>query len=164
MPLLLRQIRKSRWYDDGGLPWLPVGLLPADPLSDLNTKDNKLSVWHIEDDKSNLEQVVTALAVNRDQVSNLDCALFDQHPLSGINVRIEETKGNTKDKRANIWHRELVELTAEKLLELARSIMRDGKRTRFSETRIRNLIQRAVESGIIDETKLKPNVLMSVRR
>jgi hypothetical protein len=43
--LVLRKIRKSKWYKSGSVPWLEEGDLRADALSDLATKGNKLSVY-----------------------------------------------------------------------------------------------------------------------
>lgn len=95
MPLVLRKIRKSKWYKTERVSWLEEGQLQADALADLKTTNNELSVWHIEDDKSNLEEVVAALAANCDDVSNLDYALFDQQLLSEIDIRIKATKGGS---------------------------------------------------------------------
>ena len=86
MPFVLRKIRKSKWWKHPGVPWLAHSDLQADALGDLQTSSNQLSVYHIEDDKSNLEQIVTALAASRDTIANLDYALLDlqivtdQHP------------------------------------------------------------------------------------
>jgi hypothetical protein len=78
MPLILRKIRKARWYqyDRSDFPWLLEEDIPADPLGDLATNDNELSVWQINDDKSNLPRVAAALAANCDDISNLDYALI----------------------------------------------------------------------------------------
>lgn len=54
MAFLLRKIRKNRWYKEQ-IEWLPDGELQADPLSDLGTKSNELSVYHVVIDESNLE-------------------------------------------------------------------------------------------------------------
>jgi hypothetical protein len=72
MPFILRTIRKDRWYRIEDVPWLEEGDIHADPLADLNTKANELSVWLIEDDRSNLNRVVSALAATRTHISNLD--------------------------------------------------------------------------------------------
>ena len=88
MPFILRTIRKSKWYKHERVPWLVEGELQADALGDLRTSDNELSVWLVEDDESNLEQVVTALAVTRQRISNVDYALFDLQFLSELNIKI----------------------------------------------------------------------------
>lgn len=50
MALVLRKIRKSKWYKSGSVPWLEEGDLRADALSDLATKGNKLSVYLVDGD------------------------------------------------------------------------------------------------------------------
>ncbi len=45
MTLLLRAIRKGRWLDAVGLDWLEEDDVAADPLADLTTRQNTLSVW-----------------------------------------------------------------------------------------------------------------------
>ena len=45
-----------------------------------------LSVWYIEDDKSNLEQVAVAVASTRDSFSPFDYALVDETLLTAINI------------------------------------------------------------------------------
>ena len=154
MPLLLRTIRKPRWYGD--MAWLEEGKAQADALRDLETRDNKLSVWHVEDDESNLQQVVAAVSCKRDQASNLDYALFDQDVLARISARIEHTVGETLHNEANArWHRHIVELSAEKTAELANIIMECGTRVRISEAKVVELIRQAVASGAVDVHALR---------
>lgn len=153
MPLLLRKISKPRWYKEA---WLEEGKAAADPLRDLETKENKLSVWHIEDDKSNLYQVVTAIATTLQYASNLDYALFNHTLLTKTGVRIEDTEGHTFHKEANAsWHRDIVELSAEKIAELANIIMEHGTKNRIGESEVIGLLKQAVTSGVIDKNKLE---------
>lgn len=162
MPFFLRKIRQPKWFKHEDLPWLPEDSLQADALGDLNTKDNRLSVWHIQDDKANLEQVVIALAAIFQDPSHLDCALFDQQLVSEIDVKIEDTRGESSYEEANVWHRDLAELSAEKLMQLATIIMRSGEKQRFPKTRVLDLVKQAVDSGSIDREKLKPNVRVKI--
>ena len=64
MSHFLIMIKKRNW-DRIPLPWLAENDLPADPIGDLKTSNNSLSLWHIEEDESNLERVVLGLIVNR---------------------------------------------------------------------------------------------------
>jgi len=156
MPLLLRAIRKPRWCKDNKVAWLEEGKAQADALGDLLTQKNQLSVWHVEDDKSNLCQVVAAIAATRDHASNLDYALFDQTLLTRIRARIENTVGHTPHREANArWHRDIVELSAEKIAELANIIMECGTKVRISEPKVISLVKQAVTSGIVDMHKLE---------
>jgi len=59
MPRLIRRIRKARWTLQA---WLGEGELPSDVFLDLNSKDNTLSLWLVEDDNSNLNRVLAAMA------------------------------------------------------------------------------------------------------
>lgn len=159
MPFILRTIRKARWYKIEDVSWLEKGDVPADPLADLNTKANELSVWLIEDDRSNLNQVVTALAATRTHISNLDYALLDMQLLPELNIKVRHTTGGTPDEKANVsWHRDLVELSAFKVVELAKSILAKAERKRVPETEIRRLIIQAIASGRIEPTKLQESI------
>ena len=158
MPFLLRFIRKSRWHGHEAHHWLPPGSLQADALIDLKTNGNILSMWWIQDDKSNLREVITAHATTRDQVSHSDYAIFDQEILSEIGIKIRHTKGSTSYENANCWHCDISHLSAEKLMGLARVIMKNADKQRFSEKRVLGLLKEAVVSGDIDLAKLKDGV------
>lgn len=160
MPLLLRAIRKNRWYtsDSGTVSWLLKGEIQADPLGDLATRDNTLSVWQVEDDNSNLNQVIAALASSRDSISNLDYVVFDIDLLVGTGIKIEINRGATPYEMANIWHRDLVELTATKLVRLAETMLTHSRIERILEKKILHLIKDAVQNEQIDKAKLKEGV------
>jgi hypothetical protein len=160
--LLLRTIRKAKWYKNENVSWLAEGELQADAMADLSTKDNELSVWHIEYDRSNLEQVVAALAAGRDSIANLDYALFDQQILSAIGIKIKDTKGGSPDEKVNSWHRDLMELSATKLMELAKAIQTKAAKERILPKDIIRFIKQAAESGQIDLAKLKPGVKVKI--
>ena len=157
MPLLLRKIRKNRWYKD--LAWLPGGNLQADSLVDLTTKDNKLSVWFIKDDMSNLERVIAALAANRDFIANFDYALFSEEILEKKDIKTEKSKGDSKDYEANDqWHRDLYELSATKLLDIAEHIFNEGTIKRIQEKQVEKHINEAVQTGKIKFETLEEEV------
>jgi hypothetical protein len=157
VPLLLRAIRKSRW-NKTNCPWLPVGDIQADPLGDLATGSNTLSVWLVQDDRSNLNDVLLALGASRDTASNLDYTIFDIDLLVNINIKLETNEGKTPYAKANCWHRDLVELTANKIVKLAESLLKNAELERFSEKEMIKLIQDAVNNKQIDRTKLKPSI------
>lgn len=159
MPFVLRKIRKAKWYKHEAVHWLPEGELQADALSDLATKDNELSVWRVNDDRSNLEDVIAALGASSSVVSNLDYALFNQDALVQIDVRMKVTKGTTIDERVNTsWHSDLVELSASKLIDVARAILAKGEITRVPEKKVLELITSAVASGRIDSARLDERI------
>lgn len=156
MPLLLRKIRFERWLRPSDGSWLPEREVWADPLGDLATKNNGLSVWEVEDNKSNLAQVAVALALTSDKIDGLAYALVDKGRVSQLGINIKTSEGNSPDRQANSLHRDLTTLSARKLVELAKTILFEGEQNQFLEKEIFQLIDAAMASGRVDQTKLKP--------
>ncbi len=163
MPLFLRKIRKSKWYKNDSVPWIGKEEIQADALGDLVTSSNTLSVWLVEDDKSNLEQVIVALASSCDNVSNFDYVLLNVDLLLNVDIKIEPKEGLTPYSRANQWHRDLVELTTNKLFKLAEAIFACSDKNRIAEKKVLNLIKDAVQNGQIDTTKLSTGITIRVQ-
>ncbi len=100
MSLLFRKVRESRWYTAGDaaeFAWLPASDAQADALDDLRTKSNALSVFVINEDRSNLERVATAFAASGDELTNIDYAIFDDDVLHRLGVPPRPEPGRTPD-------------------------------------------------------------------
>lgn len=164
MPFVLRKIRKAKWYKSDGVPWLGEDELQADALVDLATKGNKLSVYVVDDDQANLEQIVTALAANCDYISDFDYALFNREALLEVNIKFENTEGDTPDAIVNSWHCDLIELSATKMMALATLIWTRAERKRFLSKRVLEMVVKAIASQQIDRTKLrlKPEMVAKI--
>ena len=159
MPFLLRIIRKSKWYPVVNGAILSKDDFPADPLADLNTKDNRLSVWYIKDDESNLQRVATAYAASRDSLAHFEYVLFDIGLPSNMKIDLMETKGGTKDEYVNeLWHRDLDGLTALRLVDLAVELAKGARRERIPEKKIKKWVAEAVANGQIDELNLSDRI------
>ncbi len=158
MPLLLRKIRKSKWYKADSMLWLKQGEIQADALGDIVTTSNTLSVWLVEDNKSNLKEVIVALAVCGDTISNFDYTLIDVDLLWNVGIKIETKEGLSPYSRANHWHRDIVELTTSKILKLAEAIFLHSDRKRVAEKEVLTWVKDVAQSGQIDQTKLKPGI------
>ena len=153
MPLLLRAIRKSRWYEKA---WLEEGKAQANALWDLHSEENKLSFWHVEDNKSNLYQVAAAIAAGRDSPANFDYALLDQTFLTKTSFRIVHTGGHSFHKEADeYWHRDTTELSVDNVAEIANMMMEPGIRDRIRQSEVTRLVKQEVASGAIDVNPLK---------
>jgi len=63
LPVLYRSrtnfigLQKIRWHGSDVLQWLPANDLQADSLVDLATKNNQLSIYIVESNRSNLNLV-----------------------------------------------------------------------------------------------------------
>jgi hypothetical protein len=175
VPLGLIKIKKPKWYKKSGVPWLCEGDLQADALGDLRTKNNTLSVWCIDDNKTNLRQIVAALAANpcssmfppekqKTSLEEFDYALFDLNLLSELSIKFDSSRGNTVDEVANVaWHIDLKELTASKLLALATGIRGKGTVERINEWDVEARVAESVRLGHIKLQQLNPSLAQKLQ-
>ncbi len=156
MPFMLRVIRKARWFEDGNIKWLPKGEPQADALIDLSTKDNSLSLFYVTDDKSNINRIAAAYAANRQKISNLDYLLFDEGILDSVSLSAVTTLGDTPDIVVNTnWHRDVQNLSASKILDLARILLARGQKDRITHNVITTELRKSIAGGNIDRTQIK---------
>ncbi|MBI2228860.1 MAG: hypothetical protein HYU46_07140 [Deltaproteobacteria bacterium] len=154
--MLLRKIDKRRW--DGECtnpPWLISGEAPSPPLADLNTSYTaSLSVWLIDSAGSNTKQIVVALASTRDHIDKVDYALFPENLLVNAQIEMESSPANTAVGVVNSCHRNLMKLSAAKLLALAELVAAHGSFHRASEQEVRQWLEEAVQNKSIDSSKM----------
>ncbi|MGA2598221.1 MAG: hypothetical protein ABSH09_14670 [Bryobacteraceae bacterium] len=152
MALLLRTVDKDyRWFKKEAAEFLAADDSPADPIADLRTDKNRLSVYVISDDRSNLERIVRAVAVGRQRVDHAAYVVFDSKVVEEAGIEIEEVPGTTKDVAINDWHRDLV-LSGKKLAALAKGILRDGEDvSRILKERMVQLVVQGIKDGELPE-------------
>ena len=117
---------------------------------------NSLSVYQADSDEM-LHQVVAGFAANRDNLANLDYAMIDSQLLDAMNLLVVSSDGETPHTGANRLHYNIVNLTADNVLHLVRSISADDVR-RVPARTVKAFIQRALADGQIDATRLKFSV------
>src|SRR5438132_1661310 len=122
MKRLIRMIgTPSSWAFD---PPLKDKDFPATPLSDLPAKENKLSFFEIEEEDVNaLNDVLIGLASNKD--SPLHEIIYIALPITEIKkyrFQVEPEEGKTPYVAANKLHVNIVRLTANDLVRLAKLI------------------------------------------
>src|SRR5712691_1509995 len=123
MPLLLIGVRENRWHKDPARALLERGDVPADPIGDLRTTNNQLSVWEILPDRSNRDRIVRALNIGKDHIADSGWLLFSSELLEPAGIKAPvATPGRTKDKGVNHWHRDLVDLSGNLLVALTRTL------------------------------------------
>jgi len=146
---------KNKWYEDKP-PWLKNDEIHADPLADFVTTKNSLSVWRVEDNKSNLQRIIAAFAATRESDGKFDYVLFDEKFLKECNIKVELTEGNSPDQEANAWHYDLIELSAQKLVKLAETVWENQPEAdRVMPKKVRNWVTEAKESGWLDPSKIR---------
>jgi hypothetical protein len=148
MPLFLRSISNlTRWDTDKDLSELSINDLSADTITDLRTKDNKLSVYQVEDNRSNLDSIITAVAATREYLSHFDYLLFDPSIAEGLHILKEKTKGTTKDDSVNDCHWNLLVPSATKLMELAMELLKRAEKERRDATIVAKALDEASRAG-----------------
>lgn len=163
MPWFLRKIKSSRWTGD--LPkWIPQGDVDADKLKDLATTKCELSVWVINDEKSNLDQIITALAATVEKVSHIDFVLVEEGLVTGSGFKIEEADGESPLTGVSKSHRHIVELTASKVALLASVLHNNGKIDRRDQVLVMGLLADAHRKGEIETERLKPGLLEQIAK
>jgi hypothetical protein len=150
----LRKIRKAKWYKSELLPWLSPNDLQADALVDLSTKSNELSVYLVDQDKADLNQVVVALALTCDNLSNVDFALIKEEDLEPLQIKVRQSQGNTPDELVNSRHYDLYEITAQKILALA-LVIKHSEISRITEPNIKKNAIRALKEKRLDRSRVK---------
>ena len=153
MRQFLRTVRQARWHKYPEISWLVEGELQGDVLTDMSTDKGRLSVYRINNE-DDLQRVITALAATRDNMANLDYAIFEDSELGSLGITISQTDGNTADMTTNGLHYELGNLSARRLARLA-EVVSAGNHDRVPEKLIRAWLQDAASTGHLDRTKIK---------
>ena len=150
MALLVRKVRHDRWVCEDAEPLLQIGDVPADPLPDLQTERNLLSVWELESDRSNLTRIVRALSLGPDKVDHTGFVVFDSEHLDPAQIEIQENPGTSPDGAINHLHRDLV-LSGKKLVALAHVLLRHGELGQLTRPILREMVEEGIRNGELRE-------------
>ena len=160
MAYYLRTIRKARWYGYPGVNWVGKGHVPSDALLDLQTKDNALSVYRIDND-ADIDRVVVAVAANRSEINHVDYAVFDGSSLLNMGAVFVQADGDTPDHEVNQLHHDTTHLTVFGLTSMAREIFR-GHMNRFLRNKIKQLMGEAIRDCRLDKSKISKKILQDL--
>lgn len=146
MPRLLRTVKHGRWIAENAEAHLAVDDVPSDPLADLTTKENLLSVWVVNEDGSNIERIVRAVGIGRQELAHIGYVVFDAASLADAGIEIIENSGESCDHEANAWHRDLA-LSGNKVVALAKTMFRHGEIDVVLKQRMEELVKEGLNNG-----------------
>lgn len=154
MPYVLRKAVLGKWEHDQSGKLTEDGLRYA--LKELKLQDNRLSVFLVDVDKSNLHRTIAALAATRRNPDIMECFLLDVSELDalGINWRISPMD-TTPDDAVNYFHVDLVIPDLDKLRELAQTLRTRGETGTFPRVKVRQMITRGMISREIDMERVR---------
>ena len=166
MGYILRKIRRAKWLNHAGASWLKTDEIQADALFDLKTTSNILSVWYVEQDQSNLNSIIAALATSRtDRISNFDYVLIDEKYLDELGIQKVKKDGDTPNSKANrLWHIDFVELTARTIYLFAQVISRRGQLNRLHQKEVLERVRNEIYAGNLEFNKMKEELQNKIRQ
>lgn len=150
MSYLLRAFLKNEWQKNSGKS---LDEFYADPITKcIKTSGNTLSVWTSSTndfDSTELKDLILAFASSTNQPATLDFILLDEKELSAKDIEIIETEGITKFSAQKNKHRDLANLTYQKLGIVSIHIMNQANIAtnvyRITVSKLLNLMAEAVQ-------------------
>ncbi len=141
--------------------WLQVDEIPADPLSDLNTKNNELSIYILKNGKSDLDRFIAAFATSKSRgyVREIDYLVFEEELIdeAGLKYRQEDSK-DLIDEKIKKLHWNLYQISSQKLLELAQKIFNYHEVNTLSIDQVCQIINNSIKNGWINENKINNGI------
>lgn len=154
MTLMVRMVNKAKW----DMSFNPAN---ADAITlCLKTKNNTLSFWVVESEKT-VDEGVLAIASANQNLDSLDIVVIDSGEFEAHEIKIIETAGQTACADLVSSHRDLAELDVRDLEAVSNVIaakMRDNKVVRYNMSRIRGLIEDAIRAKRIDPENLHEGI------
>jgi hypothetical protein len=148
MTYLIRVLSGERWNFEFEEPRMPF---KANPLADLRTDYDNLSVFEFDDTKNNLKDILLGFASKRYGVSKLEYIKLDPSEISSLGFDIKDAKedGNTLIPTANDAHKNIQIESAGKLLKLAEYIYSKVENIQIVKSKdIKELLKTSLKNGV----------------
>ena len=161
MAQLVRKLEKKIWLDRQIAA--EFGGLQADALKNFRTSDNTLSVFLVDTDLVPADRIVAAVAGGGQHLTAIDYAVFDTAVIDEIGIATARNQGNTPDEEVNSQHLDLVSLTADQVVTLARSVQDHGEMRRINRKDIASLLEKGISDGKLKPQKLNQELFAKLR-
>ncbi len=162
--MILRKIDAITKWNNPKSVNRPDPTVPGDTLSELKTKENKLSVW-LANSEEDIEDAVAALSLSKDDTDRLCLLLLDEEKLSSFDIAVlDDQEGDAQGASEEILkkHRNLVELDHKRLGQLAEYMIQQANDTNnrktFSEVKVKNILNK-YKGTKIEPQKVKKNII-----
>ncbi|HAF49338.1 MAG TPA: hypothetical protein DCL08_08920 [Anaerolineaceae bacterium] len=142
--------------------WLTNGEIPADPLAGLITRDNSFSVYFIDDQDSALSRCIAAFAANRDNIQEIHYLIFDETHINDSGFKCDFLLGELPDPEVNNLHKNLSEISSQKLVQFATAIFSDCHPGSCDRLKVKDLIMSSLKNGWIDKGRLNRGMKRSL--
>jgi len=156
--MFLITIKKRKWDELLDAAWLPKGEIQADPLGDLHPSEGSISIWWVDEQLLNLDDIIVALALTRDKWDIFEYGLFDSSIPGNLGLLVKETIGKTPLPQINHFHRDLVELTVDKYVQFIKGIFPQVQKERAYRDDIWEKVREARNKHLIDANLLNKKI------
>lgn len=162
MTLVLRQLHKALpWEHDreDDEAWLSQDDLRGDVFKSLQTTDCVLSVYFLQSD-AELMRALASLSATKQSVQAADYGLVDLGLLVAAGFEFsDEHPGVLPDPEVASWHRDIINLSAKRVFDLAILISEHGEFGGYLDQPIGKEINLLVAAGKIQSPKLNKKIL-----
>ncbi len=137
-------------------PWLQEGEIQSDPVTHIKSQENSISLYEISGGQIQAPRVIAALAAGCQGFDKVDFVIFRKEILEGHGFNIEDKPGTTPDEQVNRWHRNLVFLSANKIVHFAALVIRDSQTIlgRELSPTVQELVEEGIKRGELDLKKV----------
>lgn len=143
------------------ISWKNKPSLDAVSVSDLQTKDNEISVWEVNATHSNIDDVALAVMMRRDRVCEVNMVLIDSVEVANVyRIQMHQTLGNSIFTQMNGKHSNFVVPTFWEMGYLTEYIQDRVKSdlsgaVYYSEPKMKILLKNAFTGGRISADDIK---------
>ncbi len=157
MSYLLRAVHDRIYWDRDLFPkWVGPDDLPSCIVGDLQAEGNTLSVWEILDNEANLSQVITAIASRHPgSRAYFDYALLKLDFINDVNFSLSKEDGKTPYGDANLYHRNLSNVSLQKVVYFAHLLCKNGDFRRAPWKEVKKSILDAHTKGKLDLSRVR---------
>jgi hypothetical protein len=149
---LLRQLAKaSIWADHETSSLWENDDCPAEIL-ELMRASSGFSVWEVSGN-DDIERTVAATSLLRTKIDDYVFVLLNEEELRSFGIRLKTAPGLTLDSEINRNHRDLINLTGNKFMRLAKIITKESEINTIQRDRIITRIREEFNSGRFDRNK-----------
>lgn len=143
-------------------PWFIRPLLDADAISELGTDNHDLSVWEVQDDLSNIDDIALALAMSRSKIEEMYIALLDINEVSrqyDWKMQFNKLDGNSYYSLINSAHTNFIVETFWQqgfLAEYIKHILSDCNKFKYYNVLdLENILYKSVKTGTLTKEEIK---------
>jgi hypothetical protein len=163
---LLRQVKYNRWLFDDEEAWIFQGKAPADIAPDFASEKNRLSLWVVDEEQTNLNRIILALVGNRSNLQHFEYILFEELILEQCSIASIQTPGDVLDPEVARVHIDVDVEDINGLAQFAKSIWLSPTKelARIMTADIVSISYAAFNIGTFKQEYCKANIFAELQR